>query len=94
MGAVTSPTFVIAREHAARGNGPGLVHVDAYRLGGAAELDDLDLDIALSASVTVVEWGETYAQQFERPLVRIEIERALDDSDHRTVTVTWPEGRP
>jgi tRNA threonylcarbamoyladenosine biosynthesis protein TsaE len=38
-------------------DGPALVHVDAYRLGGAAELDDLDLDASLEESVTVVEWG-------------------------------------
>src|SRR5690606_22775039 len=34
-GRVTSPTFVIARRHApATPGGPGLVHVDAYRLLG------------------------------------------------------------
>ncbi len=43
-GAVTSPTFVIARVHASGSGGPALVHVDAYRLGSVAELDDLDLD--------------------------------------------------
>ena len=57
-GAITSPTFVIAREHSGDGAGPGLVHVDAYRLGGAGELDDLDLDTSLDEVVTVVEWGE------------------------------------
>ncbi|BDZ55545.1 hypothetical protein GCM10025870_26180 [Agromyces marinus] len=31
------------------------MHVDAYRLGSAAELEDLDLDLA--GSVVVVEWG-------------------------------------
>lgn len=65
-GPITSPTFVIARVHPPlRGApdrgvsppGPALVHVDAYRLGGAAEVDDLDLDADLDAAVTVVEWG-------------------------------------
>ncbi|MGO4245441.1 tRNA (adenosine(37)-N6)-threonylcarbamoyltransferase complex ATPase subunit type 1 TsaE, partial [Janibacter sp. RAF20_2_2] len=56
-GAVTSPTFVIARVHPSLVGGPELVHVDAYRLGGAAELDDLDLDSELDEAVTVVEWG-------------------------------------
>src|SRR5258708_40061436 len=49
-GAVTSPTFVIARVH------PGptpLVHADAYRLGSALELDDLDLDADTDMSVTI-----------------------------------------
>ena len=57
-GPVTSPTFVIARVHPALRGGPGLVHVDAYRLGSVAEVDDLDLDASLDDSVTVVEWGE------------------------------------
>lgn len=54
-GPVSSPTFVLARTHPSLVGGPELVHVDAYRLGDALELDDLDLD--LDASVTVVEWG-------------------------------------
>ena len=48
-GPITSPTFVIARVHPPVAVGVGrprsaLVHVDAYRLGSALELDDLDLD--------------------------------------------------
>jgi tRNA threonylcarbamoyladenosine biosynthesis protein TsaE len=56
-GPVTSPTFVIAREHAATAGGPALVHADAYRLSGVTELDALDLDTALTEAVTVIEWG-------------------------------------
>lgn len=54
-GAVTSPTFVIARRHPAGAQGLDLLHVDAYRLGGPSEIDDLDLDLV--GAVTVVEWG-------------------------------------
>jgi tRNA threonylcarbamoyladenosine biosynthesis protein TsaE len=55
-GAVTSPTFVLARTHPrSEGDGAPLVHVDAYRLSTAAELDDLDIDFA--GSIVVVEWG-------------------------------------
>lgn len=54
-GAVTSPTFVIARRHPAGERGIDLLHVDAYRLSSASEIDDLDLDV--SDAVTVVEWG-------------------------------------
>jgi tRNA threonylcarbamoyladenosine biosynthesis protein TsaE len=61
-GDVTSPTFVISRVHRATGARPPLVHVDAYRLGGVAELDDLDLDASLDEAVTVVEWGEGLAE--------------------------------
>lgn len=64
-GPVTSPTFVIARVHPplpAGRKGPALVHADAYRLGSALELDDLDLDTDTGTSVTVVEWGEGLAE--------------------------------
>ena len=54
-GPVTSPTFVIARRHPSTGAGPALVHVDAYRVETASEIDDLDLDA--DDAVTVVEWG-------------------------------------
>lgn len=55
-GPVTSPTFVLARTHPSLADGPPLVHVDAYRLGSAAELDDLDIDF--EHSVVLVEWGD------------------------------------
>jgi tRNA threonylcarbamoyladenosine biosynthesis protein TsaE len=71
-GPITSPTFVIARVHPPLSGGAGgvspasrgipLVHVDAYRLGSALELDDLDLDTDTASSVTVVEWGEGLAE--------------------------------
>jgi tRNA threonylcarbamoyladenosine biosynthesis protein TsaE len=57
-GPVTSPTFVIARVHPSLRGGPDLVHADAYRIGSALEIDDLDLDADLDHSVTAVEWGE------------------------------------
>jgi len=62
-GPITSPTYVIARVHPSLVGGPDLVHVDAYRLGGLAELDDLDLDASLDEAVTVVEWGHGVAEQ-------------------------------
>lgn len=53
-GAVTSPTFVLARTHP-RDSGAALVHVDAYRLSSPADLDDLDIDF--ERSIVVVEWA-------------------------------------
>src|SRR3954464_13909590 len=91
-GDVTSPTFVIARVHPSLGDGPPLVHVDAYRLGGVAELDDLDLDTSLDEAVTVVEWGEGIAEGLADDRVEVRIERPVaeqagsaDRSDPRRV---------
>jgi tRNA threonylcarbamoyladenosine biosynthesis protein TsaE len=85
-GQITSPTFVIARVHPSLSDGPPLVHVDAYRLGGAAELDDLDLDTDIDEAVTVVEWGEGLAESLS--VDRLELSLKRTDDDRRTVTVT------
>lgn len=79
-GPVTSPTFVLAREHPAGAGGPGLVHVDAYRLSGWDELDDLDLGPAMARCVTVVEWGAGLAEPLGEDRLEVTIEHRADDS--------------
>jgi len=78
-GPVTSPTFVIARTHPPLHDGPPLVHVDAYRVGSAVELDDLDLD--LERSVVVVEWGAGLLDGVADSWLDIVIERPTAGSD-------------
>jgi tRNA threonylcarbamoyladenosine biosynthesis protein TsaE len=90
-GAVTSPTFVIARVHPSEVGGPALVHADAYRLDGIAELDDLDLDTAIDQAVTVVEWGEGLAEGLSESRLGIHIVRGdADDKagENRRVEIT------
>ena len=86
-GAVTSPTFVIARVHPSLVGGPTLVHVDAYRLHGGLELDDLDLDTSLEEAVTVVEWGSGVAEGLAEDRLEIELLRAHGDTDDETRTM-------
>jgi len=74
-GPVTSPTFVLSRVHPSLVGGPALVHVDAYRLGSAEEVDDLDLDASLEESVTVVEWGTGLVEQLAADRLVVELER-------------------
>lgn len=74
---VTSPTFVISRVH--RDGRVPLVHVDAYRLGGVADVDDLDLDGSVGESVTVVEWGEGLVEQLADEHLLIRLDRRDDD---------------
>ena len=76
-GAVTSPTFVLARVH--RGGRLPLVHVDAYRLGSMADVDDLDLDATAAESVTVVEWGHGLVEQLADEHLVVELDRRDDD---------------
>ena len=82
-GPVTSPTFVIARVHPSLGEGPALVHVDAYRIGSLAEVDDLDLDTSMAESVTVVEWGRDRVESLAQE--RLEIDITVDDDESRQV---------
>lgn len=81
-GPITSPTFVIAREHPPLPGGAGvpLVHVDAYRIGGLAELDDLDLDTDLLAAAVVVEWGEGMAERLADEHLLIRLRRDLEET--------------
>lgn len=72
-GPITSPTFVLARTHPSLGSGPALVHADAYRLGSAAELDDLDLDFR--GSVVAVEWGAGLLDGVAESFLTIDIAR-------------------
>ncbi len=80
-GAVTSPTFVIARVH--RGPVP-MVHADAYRLGDRPdprlEIDDLDLDASAEDAVTVVEWGDGLVEHLNDAYLQIRIDRRDDDT--------------
>lgn len=90
-GAVTSPTFVIARVHPSLVDGPPLVHVDAYRLsGGLDDMEDLDLDVSLPESVIVVEWGEGKVEDLTDDRLEILIHRAVGDTtdEVRHVTLT------
>lgn len=85
-GPIISPTFVISRIHPSATGRPDLVHVDAYRIGGEDELDDLDLDSRLADSITIVEWGEGLAERLSPDRLEIGIHRP-PGTDTRTVVL-------
>lgn len=72
-GPVQSPTFVLARTHPSEVGGAPLVHVDAYRLGSPAELDDLGIDV--ERAVTIVEWGRGMVDGLVDTWWEIELDR-------------------
>lgn len=82
---IISPTFVLVRIHpnlpdGPRPGGPDLVHVDAYRLESAAEIDDIDLENTLDSTVTVVEWGRGRVEHLSDSLLDVELHRPLVSS--------------
>ncbi|WP_138315181.1 tRNA (adenosine(37)-N6)-threonylcarbamoyltransferase complex ATPase subunit type 1 TsaE [Rhodoluna limnophila] len=87
IGNVSSPTFVLARTHSCGEGRPALVHVDAYRLSSAAELDDLDIDFP--NSITIVEWGKGLTDGITDNWLEIEIERDhTGESEVRELVLT------
>ena len=90
-GTVTSPTFVLARTHP-HSDGPPLVHVDAYRLSGADELDDLDLD--LEQSIVVVEWGAGLIEHLVDEWLAVTIERPMGAGEPAAIGATVNAAEP
>ncbi|MDR6987684.1 tRNA threonylcarbamoyladenosine biosynthesis protein TsaE [Paenarthrobacter nitroguajacolicus] len=79
---IISPTFVLVRIHPNRADGPrpggpDLVHVDAYRLESAAEIDDIDLENTLDTSVTVVEWGRDRVEHLSDSRLEVDLHRSV-----------------
>ena len=79
---IISPTFVLVRIHpnladGPRPGGPDLVHVDAYRLDSASEIDDIDLENTLDTAVTVVEWGRDRVEHLSESRLEVELYRQL-----------------
>jgi len=84
-GTISSPTFVIARTHKREGN-PSLVHVDAYRLKSAYELDDLDIPFA--TSIVLVEWGKGLTEDIADSWLEVNIDRDLSgETEERKVSI-------
>ena len=101
---VTSPTFTLANTY--EGVPPLIIHhIDAYRLEGDADAEDLALAELLESgqddSILVVEWAERLTLPPDRLDIRFAFPREslAEITDHRIVTVTphgpgWPTRLP
>ncbi len=67
---VNSPTFVLVNEYAGR---TPIHHIDAYRLGGAAEFEALGVDEMVQEGVVIVEWADRVAGALQGAAFRIDI---------------------
>lgn len=90
-GNITSPTFVIARLHPNLGEGPALLHVDAYRLNSLAEIADLDLVSDLSRAIVVVEWPRDMVDDLTDDPIKINFITNPDNENQRTLEITASE---
>ncbi len=79
---VSSPTFTLIHEY-----GPGVYHIDLYRLDTEAELATLGLDEIFDRNaVVLIEWGERFPRLM--PPQRIEVRIESQSGDFRTITVS------
>ena len=96
---IISPTFVLVRIHpnlpdGPRPGGPDLVHVDAYRLESASEIDDIDLENTLDTAVTVVEWGRGRVEHLSESRLEVELHRRLGSTPAGAQTAPSPDDQP
>ncbi|MBN1536628.1 MAG: tRNA (adenosine(37)-N6)-threonylcarbamoyltransferase complex ATPase subunit type 1 TsaE [Anaerolineales bacterium] len=76
----TSPSFVLVNVYR-RPDGCKFYHLDAYRLSGAREAEDLDLDAMLDTGPMVVEWAERIQDALPEDNLRVNL--SWMDEDQR-----------
>ena len=83
----TSPTFVLVNEY--RGRVP-VHHVDAYRTGSLAELQDIGLpELFGGDGVTAVEWADKLLPLLPADAIHVRIEGLGDEP--RRITIVHPD---
>lgn len=75
---VSSPTFVLVNVYR-RADGERLFHLDTYRLNGAAEAEDLDIDAMLENGPLVIEWADRIRAALPDQRLWINLNLANDD---------------
>lgn len=70
---VTSPTFVMSKSYPA-GESLRLLHLDVYRVSHVDQLLDLWSEIDAQDSLTLVEWGAQWADEFGDRVVQMHID--------------------
>lgn len=87
--AVSSPTFVLVNVYR-RVDGDKFAHLDAYRLEGAAEAVDLDLESLLENGPLVVEWAPRIASVLPDENLAIQLFHVEEEQRQMQFTATGP----
>ncbi len=74
---VSSPTYMLVNTYR-HASGSTLYHLDAYRLSGPAEAEDLDLDTMLAQGPMIIEWADIVREALPADHLWVEL-RWLDE---------------
>lgn len=82
---VSSPTFVLMHEYESpRGR---LIHIDAYRLSGPGDLEDLDLGTFARGAAVIIEWAERLGPALPGEPIRVRLKHAHGGARQATLEV-------
>lgn len=89
---VTSPSYTLVNEYRSA-NGTRMIHVDAFRLRGPDELEDLGLEDRRDLpTVMVVEWGDRVLLALPPDTIRVILEPMAEAENARRIAVRLPAG--
>ena len=85
---VTSPTFALVHEYAARDG--RVFHIDLYRLRGPSELANIGWDeIVHGDGIVLIEWPERAGVRLPAPRLDITLTEVAGATDQREVRAEW-----
>ncbi len=87
---VTSPTFVMSKSYPS--SSLGLLHLDVYRVSAVDQLLDLWSEIDAEDSLTLVEWGARWANEFGDCVVEMRIDSEIESGREIEFTAHLPLG--
>ncbi len=90
---VTSPTFVLVNVYR-RPDGQRLYHLDAYRLSGASEAEDLDLEALLESGPLVVEWADRILEVLPPDYLKVSLRYINEDQRDLVISAHDPRYQP
>jgi tRNA threonylcarbamoyladenosine biosynthesis protein TsaE len=83
-GTITSPTYTIINEYVSPA-GEWFFHVDAYRLGGAADFEDIGGVEIFDKGLCVIEWSERILPLLPKEAICVTIK--IQDDGKREITI-------
>ena len=86
---LTSPSFTLANSYPSEVGGPGIHHLDLYRVSSIDEALTFGLEEYFEDdAVTLIEWPGEVASVLDEEAIRVEL--AIQESDTRRIAISFP----